>query len=400
MKTKYLIASIFAASLVGAAVGASVIALQPRFLSQWASVAEQNNQELTLSRGGYGTGTVAVIEQDEVVAELVAKVSPSVVSIDISKTLRESRSTLDFYTDDFSLEGEGEDELLRVGGGSGFFVSGDGLVVTNRHVIDDTKAEYVVVTQDGTEYKATVAGIDPVLDLGFLKIEGSNFPAIELGDSDQIRIGQTVIAIGNALAEFQNTVTKGIVSGLDRRLEASGEAGDELIEEAIQTDAAINPGNSGGPLIDLQGRVIGVNTAVTDGAQSLGFALPSNAIKRAVDSMRKYGRIIRPWIGVRYIQVDADYAKRNSLPYNYGALVMRGQVRGDLAVVPGSPADKGGIKENDLLLEINGKKLDIKHPLSSQIARFSPGDEITLKLFREGQEIEQRLTLEERKEMP
>lgn len=399
MKTKYLIASIFGASLVGAALGASVVALQPRFFSGWAPAATTSTSGLALIRGGYGSGTIAVIEQDDVVAELVAKVSPSVVSIDISKPLKATRGVLDTYMDDFASERE-ENELLRIGGGSGFFVSGDGLIVTNRHVIDDEDAEYVVVTQDGTEHKASVVSVDPVLDLGFLKIEGNNFPAIELGDSDQIRIGQTVIAIGNALAEFQNTVTKGIVSGLDRRLEASGDAGDELIEEAIQTDAAINPGNSGGPLIDLQGRVIGVNTAVTDGAQSLGFALPSNAIKRAVDSMRKYGRIIRPWIGVRYIQVDSDYARLNGLPYAYGALVMRGQVKGDLAVVPGSPADKAAIKENDLLLEIDGKRLDLKHPLSSQIARHSPGDEITIKIFREGKELEQKLTLEERKEMP
>ncbi|HPF95032.1 MAG: trypsin-like peptidase domain-containing protein [Candidatus Magasanikbacteria bacterium] len=396
MKTKYLVASLLGASIIGGASGATIVALQPRLLSSWNT---QETPAFTLTKGGYGVGSATVIEQDDIVAELVAKVSPSVVSIDISKSLKDTRKANDFYTDDFVLDNGGDDELLRIGGGSGFFVSGDGLIVTNRHVIDDTEASYVVVTQDGTEYEATVAGIDPVLDLGFLKIEGSNFPAIELGDSDQIRIGQTVIAIGNALAEFQNTVTKGIVSGLDRRLEASGSAGEELIEEAIQTDAAINPGNSGGPLIDLQGRVIGVNTAVTDGAQSLGFALPSNAIQRAVDSMRKYGRIIRPWIGVRYIQVDADYAKRNALPYTYGALVQRGQIRGDLAIIPGSPADKAGLKENDLLLELNGKRLDIKHPLSSQVARFSPGDEITLKIFRAGEEKELKMTLEERKEI-
>lgn len=399
MKTNQLIASIFGASLVGAILGATLVAFEPRFFPQWIPTASTSTNNLSLSRGGYGTGTVAVIEQDDVVAELVAKVSPSVVSIDISKSVKATKRILDTYTDDFSSERDTAGSQ-RIGGGSGFFVSGDGLIVTNRHVIDDTEADYVVVTQDGVEHKAKVLAVDPVLDLGFLKIDGDSYPAIELGDSDQIRIGQTVIAIGNALAEFQNTVTKGIVSGLDRRLEASGNAGDELIEEAIQTDAAINPGNSGGPLIDLQGRVIGVNTAVTDGAQSLGFALPSNAIKRAVDSMRKYGRIIRPWIGVRYIQVDSEYAKRNNLPYNYGALVMRGQVRGDLAVVLGSPADKAGIKENDLLLEIDGKKLDLKHPLSSQIARHSPGDEITIKIFRDGKEVEQKLTLEERKEMP
>lgn len=335
---------------------------------------------------------------DRHIADLVERVSPSVVSITISKERRLSRREMSVLDEDFMLE-QGDSLTERIGGGSGFFVSGDGYIVTNRHVIDDPKAEYLVVTQDGKEHKAVIAAVDPVLDLGFLKIEGTNFPALELGDSDAIRIGQSVIAIGNALAEFENSVTRGIISGLNRRLQASSDMGAEMLEEAIQTDAAINPGNSGGPLLDLTGKVIGVNTAVTDGAQSLGFALPSNAIKRAVDSVRQHGRIIRPWIGVRYIQVDEEYAKRHQLSHTYGALILRGITRGDSAIIPGSPADKAGIKENDLLLELNGKKLDIKHPLSAQVARLSPGEKVTIKLLREGKELEIQVQLEERKEI-
>lgn len=318
--------------------------------------------------------------EDRATVNLVKQSLPGVVSITITRP-----STTLF-------------PQILVGGGSGFFVSADGVIVTNKHVVGDADAQFMVLTQDGKKYPAKVMATDPVLDLALMKVEGKDFPFLELGDSDQLAIGQSVIAIGNALAEFQNSVTKGIISGLHRRLVAGNNRNQtEVIEEAIQTDAAINPGNSGGPLINAAGRVIGVNTAISQDGQSLGFALPINAVKRAWESVQKNGRIVRPWIGVRYIQVDDDIATRSYLTYSYGALVLRGDQPGDLAVVPGSPAEKAGLKENDLILEINGQKLDVDHSLSSIISRAAPGDKVTLKIARDGKEMTLTVTLEERK---
>lgn len=321
---------------------------------------------------------------DQDVVDVVERVLPSVVSIDIKQNVDE----LATFRSGFPIGS------ISVGGGTGFFISEDGLVVTNRHVISDPDADYIVITQDGNEYPATVVGLDPAMDLGVLKVDGSGFPALELGDSDALKPGQTVIAIGNALAEFQNSVTKGIVSGLNRNIVAGEFGREELIEEAIQTDAAINPGNSGGPLLTLDGKVVGMNTAITDGAQSLGFALPSNALFRAVESVRKYGRIVRPWIGVRYVPVDEEVAESEELPTSYGALILGD--RNNSGVVTDSPAEKAGLRERDLILEINGERVGERRSLAAIVARLLPGETVTLKVWRDGQEIQIPLILEER----
>ena len=351
---------------------------------------------------------------EEGVIQMIQRVSPAVVSIQVTKEIEVGRRVIidpfadDFFTDPFTPflrprptprqnTPSPQTERREVGGGSGFFVSANGMVVTNKHVVNDTEAQYTVITQDQKKYPAKVLALDPVLDLAVLKVEGSNFAFLPLGDSDQVRTGQTVIAIGNALAEFQNTVTRGVVSGLNRRIVAGGlMMGSEVIESAIQTDAAINPGNSGGPLVDLQGNVIGVNTAVSTGAQSLGFALPSNVVKRAVMSVEKNGKIVRAWLGVRFLPIDEDIAKERSLPYNYGAMIVRGEAQDDVAIVKASPADKAGLVANDIILEINGIKITEQVSLPSLIERYVPGDKIKLKIFHEGKEKEVELTLEER----
>jgi serine protease Do len=324
-------------------------------------------------------------ESDASISRLVDRVLPSVVSIDITQRRSTSTRPLAFSS------------LMHLGGGSGFFISTDGLVVTNKHVISDKDVDYTVITQDGRELSAKVIALDPSFDLGVLKIDStsSSFPALELGDSDSLRTGQTVIAIGNALAEFQNSVTKGIISGLNRSLYAADEGDGELIEEAIQTDAAINPGNSGGPLINLDGKVIGMNTAVSDGAQSLGFAMPSSILAHAVESVRVYGRIVRPWIGVRYIPVDEEVASREKLLKPYGALI-RGGIGDMRAIEPNSPAEKAGLMAEDVILELDGEEVGGARSLSSIIARHIPGDVVTLKVLRKGGEIQIPLTLEER----
>ncbi len=337
--------------------------------------------------------------------DIAKKALPAVVSINISKNIstQGSGNFPGLFNDPFSLlptppssGGSSQNRQLQIGGGSGFFVSAEGLIVTNKHVVSDAVAQYTVVTQEGKKYPAKVVALDPVLDLAIIKIDGRNFPTLELGDSDRIQVGETVVAIGNALAEFQNSVTKGIVSGINRRLVAGDIGATELIEGAIQTDAAINPGNSGGPLLDLSGHVIGVNTAISEGAQSLGFALPINSVKRDLDSVKKNGRIIRPWIGVRYVPIDDQLANAQLLSYSYGALIVGGGTH-EPAVVPSSPAAKAGLAERDIILEVNGQRVDTNHSLSALIAPFTVGDKVTLKVSNQGKEKTISLTLEERK---
>ena len=314
------------------------------------------------------------VESMNLVPDLVTRVMPSVVSIDIL-----SKNSEDPFGDRW-INARGREQIA---GGSGFFVTSDGLIVTNRHVIDGKDVEYEVVTSDGRSYPAKVLAIDSVLDLAVLKIEGSNFPALELGDSDEVRPGQSVIAIGNTLAEFQNSVTMGIVSGINRRLWAGeDEATAEILEEAIQTDAPINLGNSGGPLSGLDGRAIGINTAVGE-AQSLGFALPSNAVRRVVDSVKEFGRIVRPWIGIRYEMEE-------------GGARIAASTKTEPSVIINSPADQAGLKAGDLITLFENETLDIDHPLAGRLVNDNPGDIVTLEVKRGDQVLQIKLTLGDR----
>ncbi len=343
--------------------------------------------------------------EEAAVVETVKQASPAVVSIIITKDVP-VLDDFDFFPFFFRQPGRnnsGETEERQIGGGSGFFVSADGLIVTNRHVVEDEEATYTVITSDDERHEAEVVAIDPVLDIAIIKVKGEgtppavgqSFPFLTFGDSDKVQVGQSAIAIGNALGEFGNTVSVGVVSGLSRSIIASGEGGQpEVLDEVIQTDAAINPGNSGGPLLDLAGRVIGVNVAVARGSENIGFALPINLVKSAVDSVKATGKIVRPYIGVRYQMITKALKEKNKLSVDYGALVARGETPEDLAVIPGSPADKVGIVENDIILEIDDNKLDDDQSLASLIRQKKVGDEITLKLLHRGSEKTIKLTLE------
>ena len=237
---------------------------------------------------------------------------------------------------------------------------------------------------------------DPLQDLAILKIEGKDFSSLKLGDSSQVKIGQGVIAIGNALGEFRNTVSVGIVSGLQRTVVASGAVtGPETLQELIQTDAAINPGNSGGPLLNLRGEVIGINTAVAQGAENIGFAIPINKAKRDVESVERSGKIIYPLLGVRYMNITKDLADKEKLGRDYGALLRPAE--NEPAVAAGSPAEQAGLKAGDIILELSGELVDTDHTLASLIQKHHPGDEITLKVLREGKEFEVKVKLMERK---
>lgn len=347
-----------------------------------------------------------VIQEDSAVISVVEKATPGVVSIIITRDVPKMRN---FFSNPFGLpefffripeseDQRGETEKQQIGGGTGFIITADGMIVTNKHVVSESNAEYTVITNDGKEYPAKVLARDPNNDIAVIKIEGNNFSVLDFGDSGGLRIGQTVIAIGNSLGEFSNTVSRGIISGLRRNVTAGDTFGQaERLTNTIQTDAAINPGNSGGPLLDINGRVIGINVAMAQGAQSIGFAIPSNQIKRVIDQVKQTGKITTPYIGVRYVLVTPALQKENNLPYNYGALVLRGERMTDFAVIPGSPADKAGIAENDIILELNGTKIDDKKGLADLVVEHNVGEEVTLKVWHKGEIRDLKVKLEEKR---
>ncbi len=346
---------------------------------------------------------------EEAVVEAVEGATKSVVSIIISKDVPiiencpynpfGDRSQLfeDFFGAgfNFSRPCKKGTERKEVGGGSGFIVSENGLIVTNKHVVSDEKAEYTVFNSEGKKYPAKVLAVDPIQDLALIQIEGNNFPAAKLGDSDGVKLGQTAIAIGNALSEYSNTVSVGVISGLARTVTASGQGiGTETIRGVLQTDAAINPGNSGGPLLNLRGEVIGINTAMAVDAQSIGFAIPINNAKRAIQSVKNTGKISVPYLGVRFLPVTEEMAKAQKLKITEGA-VLRGSEDGP-AVILESPAAKAGLQAEDIILEVNNQKITTDKPLLSLVQNYSVGDEITLKVLRGEKELEIKVKLEER----
>ncbi len=332
-----------------------------------------------------------LLAEDRLVIDAVRQVSPAVVSIVVKKDLAklyESTGPLGYFGFEIPQIPSEPGRKQEIGGGTGFVISEDGLILTNRHVAADAEAEYEVVFSDGTTHAAAVLARDSVLDIAVLKVETSGLTVAPLGDSDALSAGETVIAIGNSLSEYRNSVTKGVISAINRRVIAGNGAGEsEVLEEALQTDAAINPGNSGGPLVDLEGRVVGVNTAVNRSGQSIGFAIPINAVKIVIESVKTHGKIVRPWLGVRYTMVTPEIARRDRLAADYGALLVGGTSRGGgTAVLPDSPAEKSGLKAGDLLLEIDGTRLEINRPLSSVIARKKAGDTVQVRLLRESVE--------------
>ena len=347
-----------------------------------------------------------IVEEDSAVISVVEKTSPAVVSIIISKDILKLQNN---FFDPFGFFGYNDGSLgqnnsgvtqkEKIGGGTGFLITDDGMIVTNKHVVSDTAAEYTVMTNDGKEYEAKILARDPVNDIAVIKIEGKDFPVLNFGNSNSLKIGQTAIAIGNSLGEFSNTVSKGIISGLKRNLTAGGGRGDlERLTNIIQTDAAINPGNSGGPLLDINGDVIGINVAMAQGAQNVGFAIPVAQIKKVVDQVKTTGKISTPYIGVRYIPINAELQKEINLDFDHGVLIARGERVTDFAVIPGSPADKAGLMENDVILEINGTKINEKNSLTNLVSDANVGDEITLKVWHKGDMKEVKVKLEERKD--
>lgn len=347
-------------------------------------------------------------DYENAVVSAVKKASPAVVAITISKNVPVvERCPINPYGDlpdgfmpffggmQFYGACQKGTKLQEVGGGSGFIITSDGYIVTNKHVVSDSAASYTVFTNDGKKHAARVISRDDSQDLAIVKIDASGLPAVDLGDSDSVDLGQTAIAIGNAMAEFRNTVSLGVVSGLSRTVTAgSPSQQEETIRGVIQTDAAINPGNSGGPLLNLRGEVIGINTAIASNAQNIGFAIPINKAKSAIASVRATGKIQAPFIGVRYIIITPEVQKLQNLKAEQGAL-LRGSTEGP-AVVPGSPADTAGLAAEDIITKVDGKAVDASSTLSDRIAEHKIGDSVNLSVLRKGEEITVKVKIGER----
>lgn len=373
-------------------------------------------EKLTVPTQGYIPQTT----QEQAIINVVNEFSPAVVSIIITKDLpifeeyyiTPFEEFEQFFGAPFEFkipqQRQKGVEKQEIGGGTGFIVSEDGMILTNKHVVLDEAADYTVLTNDGRKFPARVLARDPLQDLAILKIDEEKiideeggliqkpFSVVKLGDSDSLQIGQTVIAIGNALGEFRNTVSIGVISGLGRTITASGGGLVETIEDVIQTDAAINKGNSGGPLLNLRGEVIGINTATVLGAQSIGFAVPVNKAKKDIEQVKTLGKIVYPFLGVRYVIVTEKIRQENDLEIDHGAWVVGGQ--GETAVVPGSAADEAGLKENDIISEFNGEKITSENSLAKIIMKYNPGDTVTLKILRDEEEKILTAVLGERSE--
>lgn len=332
---------------------------------------------------GSEVGTQVVLTQSEAIAKVAADVSPSVVSI----TVKSTATTQSFFY--------GPQKQESQSAGSGIILSEDGLIVTNKHVVPANLTDVTIVLSDGTEYSdVSVVGRDEFNDIAFLQIKDvKGLTPAKLGDSSAAKVGDAVIAIGNALGRFDTTVTSGIISGLGRPIEAGTSATDtESLQNLMQTDAAINPGNSGGPLVNINGEVVGINTAVAGNAQNIGFAIPINDVKSGISSVQKNGKLVRPYLGVRYIMLDEQIAKELETGVDHGALITADA--GKRAIVAGSPADDAGLKENDVILKVNDTDINKDNSLVTTIGQYQVGDKVTLTIYRDGQEQKVEVTLE------
>jgi serine protease Do len=335
---------------------------------------------------------------EEKYIKIIEKVMPAVVSITLLEKIENLKKDLKIKKDKkYFLK----DDEIEIGGGSGFFVDKEGLILTNKHILAPYQnVNYKITTEAGKNFEAEIVSRDPLNDIAILKIKNLNnekFPFLKMGDSSKLKLGQFVLAFGNVLGIFRNTVSSGIISGLSRAVKARPDPKEPIQElrGLIQTDAAINPGNSGGPLVNMKGEVIGINVAVVAGAQNIGFAIPINAAKRDVEDIRKFGAIRRPYIGIRFISITDEIAKEMSLPYNFGILITK-EHPNDEAVIKNSPAYKAGIKENDILLYWNNI------PLQGEIIRdllenSNVGEKIKIKFLRGEKILETELILEEKK---
>lgn len=315
-----------------------------------------------------------IVSEENAVISVVEQVSSSVVAIGVSRRV--------FNPFNPYAIPKKEDSTI----GTGFVVSDKGIIVTNKHVVSD-EGDYSVVTKDNQKYAVKRIYKDPILDFAIVQIDGSSLSPLQLGDSSILKVGQTVIAIGNALGRFTNTVTTGVVSGLGRKVVAGDpfSGSSESLDDLIQTDAAINPGNSGGPLLNSAGEVIGVNVAISEGAQNIGFAIPINSIKKLVDEFIQKGVVSRPYLGIRYRFISKDLAILNEVPQ--GAYVQD--------VLEQGPAEKAGVEPGDIITKINGESINEENKISGIVSKASINTQLELTIWRDGKELNLKVLLEE-----
>jgi serine protease Do len=356
------------------------------FAGGWAgSKAHQQNASVTSS------AQQIVSNESELISKIAKDVGPSVVSVTATAQTTQRQGIFGMAM-----------PVEQAQGGTGFILSADGIIATNRHVVADA-TQVSVTLADGTELTDVEVvgrtGNDDPLDVAFLKVKdkkGKELKPVVLGDATKMEVGYKVVAIGNALGQFQNTVTTGIISGYGRSVEASDESGGstESLENLFQTDAAINHGNSGGPLVNVNGEVIGINTAVAgSGAENVGFAIPISDVQGLITSVLEQGKLVRPYLGVRYVSLTDDYAYEYNLNVKRGAYIAP-SVNGQTSVLPDSPAAKAGLKEKDIITKINGEDVNEKSSLTSLLGKHKVGDEVTLTVVRDGKDQEVKATLQ------
>lgn len=339
------------------------------------------------SLDGSSAGQRVVSSQSELISQIAKDVGPSVVSINVTSTSQQQSF--------FGGVTENESESA----GTGIILSSDGVIITNRHVIPDNTTTVSITTSDGKTYdNVTVTARDPRsnYDIAFLKVNGvNNLKPAKLGDSSKMGVGDAVVAIGYALGEFSNTVTSGIISGTGRPVTAGDSSGgsSETLTNLFQTDAAINPGNSGGPLVNMNGEVIGINTAVAGNAENIGFSIPINDVTTQITSILKNGKLQIPYLGVRYIMLTDRLKQAYDLSSASGAWI-KGSTS-ELAVINGSPADKAGLKEGDIIVKVNGENVDSDNPLAARLGKYQVGDTVELTVVRDGKEQVLKVTLEQ-----
>jgi len=356
-------------------------------------LATRDNSKTTIQKQ-----QVVLKSQGDLISSIANTVSPSVVSVDVTSQSQTSNNPF------FGFDGSGGGGTQE-SAGTGIIIDKSGLIITNRHVVPAGSTKVSVTLSDGTTFdNVQVIGrtsqSDP-LDIAFLKItdtKGKQLTAAQLGDSSQMKIGDSVIAIGNALGQFQNTVTSGIISGHGRSVTAGDSSGSssstESLQNLFQTDAAINEGNSGGPLVNLNGQVIGINTAIAGDAQNIGFAIPINDVKGVISNVLTKGKLERPYLGVVYIPVTADVAKTYNLGVQQGAYIPTSSSAGRDVIIAGSPAAKAGLKEGDIITKVDDQAIDASHSLTSLLGQHSVGDKVTLSVYRDSKTITIDVTLD------
>ncbi len=354
------------------------------YLGGWLSSHNHN-----LNNSSNTSRQQVVLNESQLTRDIASQVGPSVVSIDVT--------TQTSQTDFFGFN----QPTQQQGAGTGFIISSDGVILTNRHVVPAGVTNVRVTLSDGTQLKdVSVIGRtsdSDSLDIAFLKInntQAKKLAPITIGDSSKVQVGDKVVAIGNALGQFQNTVTSGIISGYGRSVQAgdSSGAGTETLQDLFQTDAAINEGNSGGPLVDINSQVIGINTAIAGNAQSIGFAIPINDAKGLINSVLKQGKLLRPYLGIHYISLTDDVASQLNLSIKRGAYIAPASA-GQPSIIDGSPAQKAGLQEKDIITKVNNIDVGATNSLTAVLGRFNVGDKVALTVIRNGKTITVQVAL-------